>query len=128
MFFISLIDPSGAVTTVLLSASSYVKDNRLLPRGFEKATAEEFIAVRGAATEDADFVGSGDRIRYQIATDGTQGPFVVEAELWYQPIGFRWAHNLGDVTAEEIDRFVGYYEEMADSSAVVVTSARSIAE
>jgi hypothetical protein len=123
-----LADPSGAVTTVLLSASSYVKDNRLLPRGFEKATAEEFIAVRGAATDDADFVGSGDRIRYQIATDGTQGPFVVEAELWYQPIGFRWAHNLGDVTAEEIERFIGYYKEMADSSAVVLTSARVIAE
>ncbi len=123
-----LADPSGAVTTVLLSASKYVKDNRLLPRGFDKATAEEFVAVYGSAASDGDFAGGGDRIRYQVATDGTQGPLSVEAELWYQPIGYRWAHNLADEMAEEIDRFIGYYNEMADSSAVILASAKVIAE
>jgi hypothetical protein len=123
-----LADPSGAVTTVLLSASNYVKDNRLLPKGFDKTTAEEYVAVHGPAFDDADFVGSGDRIRYQVATNGLDGPLTVEAELWYQPIGFRWAHNLGDQQADEIERFIGYYEAMADSSAVVLTSAKVIAE
>jgi len=37
-----------------------------------------------------------------------QGPFHVEAELWYQPIGFRWAHNLGAYEAPEPGRFVHY--------------------
>jgi hypothetical protein len=123
-----LADPSGAVTTVLLSASSYAKDNRLLPKGFDKATAEEFVAVHGAAHDDADFVGSGDRIGYRVATGGAQGPLTVQAELWYQPIGYRWAHNLGDEQADEIERFIGYYEEMADSSAVVLVSTRVVAE
>lgn len=123
-----LADPSGAVTTVLLSASSYAKDNRLLPKGFDKATAEEFVAVHGAAHDDADFVGSGDRIGYRVATGGAQGPLIVEAELWYQPIGYRWAHNLGDKQADEIERFIGYYTEMADSSAVVLVSTKVVAE
>jgi hypothetical protein len=52
----------------------------------------------------------------------------VQAELWYQPIGYRWAHNLGDEQADEIERFIGYYEEMADSSAVVLVSTRVVAE
>ena len=123
-----LADPSGAVTTVLLSASSYAKDNRLLPKGFDKATAEEFIAVHGSASEDSDFADSGDRLRYRVAIEGADGPLIVRAELWYQPIGYRWAHNLSDQQADEIDRFVGYFEAMADSSAVVLASAEAIAD
>jgi hypothetical protein len=59
---------------------------------------------------------------------GAVGPFIVDAELIYQPIGYRWAHNLGDQEAEEIERFIGYYEEMAGQSAVVLASAKAIAE
>jgi hypothetical protein len=49
-----------------------------------------------------------------------KGPFTIEAELWYQPIGYRWAHNLGDQQADEIERFVRYYDEMASVSAVTL--------
>ena len=31
--------PAGAPTTGLLQATQYLKDNRLLPRGFDKRTA-----------------------------------------------------------------------------------------
>jgi len=37
-------------------------------------------------------------------------------------------HNLGDHEAEEIERFIGYYEEMAESSAVVLASANAVAD
>ena len=40
-------DPDGNITTGLLRASAYVKDNRLLPRGFDKTTAVPDIAVFG---------------------------------------------------------------------------------
>ena len=36
-------DHAGHVTTGLLSAIGYVKDNRLLPRGFNKGTAEKIL-------------------------------------------------------------------------------------
>jgi hypothetical protein len=123
-----LADPASEVTTVLLSALSYVKDNRLLPKGFDKATAEEFIAVRGAASSDSDFLGGGDRIRYRIDLAGAEGPLEVDAELWYQPIAYRWAHNLADHQADEIERFVGYYEEVAEISAVLITDTGVIVE
>ena len=122
-----LADPGGAVTTVLLSALTYVKDNRILPIGFEKATAEKAVAVNGKARDDADFIGGGDRIRYVVDTGRAEGPFSIEAELWYQPVGYRWAHNLGDQEAEEIQRFIGYYDEMASVSGVVLTRAQAVA-
>lgn len=123
-----LTDPSGEVTTVLLSALGYAKDNRLLPKGFDKTVAEEFVAVRGAAFEDEDFIDGGDRIRYRVDLQGFEGPAQVEAELWYQPIGFRWAHNLADHQAEEIERFVGYFEEVAEMSAILIADTAVIAE
>ncbi|MCW8985861.1 MAG: cytochrome c family protein [Thermoanaerobaculales bacterium] len=121
-------EPDGSVTTVLLSAITYLKDNRLLPGGFDKATAEEAVAVHGSAEADDDFVGGRDRVGYVVDVSGVEGPFIVDVELMYQPIGYRWAHNLGDQEAEEIERFIGYYEEMADSSSVVLAGAKAIAE
>src|SRR5882724_5174106 len=42
-----LKDAQGRVTTGLLHAVGYLKDNRLLPTGFDKATAGKDIAVVG---------------------------------------------------------------------------------
>jgi hypothetical protein len=120
--------PDGSTTTVLLSAGTYLKDNRLLPKGFDKETAGDEVEVHGSARTDDDFVGGSDRVRYTIAVSKAEGPFIVEAELWYQPIGYRWAHNLGDQEAEEIERFIGYYEEAAESSAVMLASAKVAAD
>jgi len=71
----------------------YVKDNRLLPRGFDKRTADKDIAVQGDAAQDPDFGDKGNSVRYSVATGDAQGPFLIEAELWYQPISYRWAQN-----------------------------------
>jgi len=114
----------GRVTTGLLTAVRYVKDNRLLPRGFDKRTADKDIAVHGDAESDADFSAGGDRTRFIVSTGGAQGPFQVDAELWYQPIGFRWAMNLASYNAAEPKRFVTYYEAMADGSAVRLAHAK----
>ncbi len=120
--------PDKKVTTVLLSAVRYVKDNRLLPDGFDKSTAPGDIAVRGEALEDPDFGGGGDRVLYAVDLDGAQGPFEVQAELWYQPIGFRWAHNLSQQDAAEIQRFVSYYTSLAGQSAVALAKARAMSK
>jgi hypothetical protein len=119
-------DRSGKPTTGLLQAVEFVKDNRLLPRGFDKATAEADIAVHGAAVTDRDFAGGGDRVRYRIPTGGATGPFTADVELRYQPISYRWAHNLSVYDAPEPKRFVGYYEQLASGSSTVLagTSAR----
>ncbi|NOT27774.1 MAG: hypothetical protein HOP16_16935 [Acidobacteria bacterium] len=110
--------PSGAVTTGLLSATRYLKDNRVAPRGFDKATAPADVAVEGGARSDADFLGGQDRVHYRVDVGGAAGPFTIDAEVWYQSIGYRWAENLRGYTAAEPQRFVRYYEAMAPASAI----------
>jgi cytochrome c551/c552 len=113
-------DPSGRPTTGLLTAVSYLKDNRLTPKGFEKAGADPWVAVIGGAREDSDFAAGGDRLRYEMALDGREGPFELDVELRFQVVGFRWAENLRSYRAEETSRFVRYFESMASSASVVV--------
>jgi hypothetical protein len=117
-----LAAPGAKVTTVLLSAVEYIKDNRLLPEGFDKTTADEDIAVKGTAARDDDFVGGGDTIYFRVPVQGYRGPFRVEAELWYQPISYRWAHNLEQQTAMEIDRFISYYKDFSKASGIILAS------
>jgi len=115
-----LKDSQGRLTTGLLAATGYLKDNRLLPAGFDKTTADQDIAVVGDAAEDPGFSAGGDMVRYSVPVGAAAGPFHVEAELWYQPIGFRWAHNLAPYGAPEPQRFVNYYSSMSSSSATVL--------
>jgi hypothetical protein len=115
-----LHDPRGGVTTGLLTALGYAKDNRILPRGFDKTNASRDIAVAGDAVSDPAFVGGSHRTRYNIDVARAEGPFRVVAELWYQPIGFRWAQNLRLQPAPETNRFVTYFESMADASGTVL--------
>jgi hypothetical protein len=119
---------TGSVTTGLLSAVSYLKDNRILPRGFEKGTAPADVAVHGDAVGDADFRAGEDRIRYSIDTASARGPFTLEVQLWYQSIAYRWAQNLKAYTAAEPQRFVVYYDEVAPESALMLTRAARIVE
>jgi len=121
-----MVDQAGKLTTGLLSAVRYVKDNRLLPRGFNKQGADAEIAVLGGAAQDQDFAAGGDKIRYSMNVANAQGPFQVEAELMFQPIGYRWANNLKPYNAEEPKRFVGYYESMSSGSAVRIAQATAI--
>ena len=113
-------DVNGKVTTMLLSGVQYLKDNRVLPMGFDKATAPKDCAVYGAAIEDQDFKGHSDRITYRIPLTSETGMLRLEVELRYQPIGYRWAHNFKDTDAMETRRFVKYFKKFAPSSAVVL--------
>jgi hypothetical protein len=116
-------DQSGRVTTGLADGVGYLKDNRLLPSGFEKRTADKDIAVVGGAADDPNFIAGGDLLCYSVSLNGMQGPFQVKVELWYQPIGFRWAHNLTPYAAMETRRFVGYYESVSSATAEVLARA-----
>jgi hypothetical protein len=116
--------PDGGITTGLLTAIEYVKDNRLLPHGFNKAGATKDVHVVGGAASDANFTGAGDRVRYSIAVGNAEGPFTVEAELLYQPVGYRWANNLKKYDAFEPRRFNGYYDAMGKATTALLGAAR----
>ena len=118
-----MVNQAGVPTTGLLSAVRFVKDNRLLPRGFDKSTADQDIAVQGNAAQDPDFRGGGDRVQYLVPLGDAEGPFQVEVELWYQPISYRWASNLRQYKAMETERFVRYFDSMSSASAVILARA-----
>ena len=116
-----IVDWQDEVTTGLLYGVRYIKDNRLLPVGFNKATVANDIGVFGGALGDSDFVAGGDRIRYELPVRAAVGARI-EAELLYQSIGYRWAENLSDYSSAETDRFVGYYRDTIEGSAVSLAS------
>jgi hypothetical protein len=113
-------DVDGAVTTTLLRGSVYLKDNRLLPVGFDKTTVSGDIAVNGAAAQDSNFEGSGDEILYRIEVGDSAGPFTVTVELLYQSIGYRWAQNLKRYDAPEPVKFLEYYGNVPNAPVLVV--------
>jgi hypothetical protein len=121
-------DSEGNVTTGLLKGLRYLKDNRLLPRGFDKARADRDIAVQGKALGDSNFNDTGDRVLYSVELGQLAGPYAVEAELRYQPIGYRWAQNLDSQDAMETKRFVAYYDSMTDATSVVLARATALVE
>jgi len=107
-----LHDATGEVTTELLRSAGYLKDNRLLPSGYDKETATDEIAVYGTASEDGNFRANGDKIRYEIDITGYEVPFRVDVQLLYQAIGYRWAQNIAQLEFVEAKRFDNYYQSI----------------
>ena len=120
-----IVDADGEVTTALLRGVRYAKDNRLLPSGFDKASAPADVAVRGRAAADTDFRADGDDVRYRIPIQEGVRAATVSVRLLFQTIGYRWADNLRAYDARETNRFVGYYEAHAADSAVVLATAEA---
>lgn len=54
------------VTYTLLRASHFLKDNRLLPAGFDKIMAPQDVAPTADAMNDDNFVGGSDQVSYRI--------------------------------------------------------------
>jgi len=104
-------DNHNQVTYTLLRGMSYLKDNRLLPPGFDKATAPNDVKVAGNALNDGDFVGGSDQVTYRIAGLGGAS-YQVEAELVHQPLAYSFAQDL----FEEVDGEVEDFKTMFNAS------------
>ena len=103
----------GEVTHTLLRAARYLKDNRLLPIGFDKATAPADVAVHGAAATDDDFIGGSDQLRYEVPV-GKATQYRVTARLRYQTLSFGHIQDLlADDHLSEVATFKAYFEQAA---------------
>jgi hypothetical protein len=105
-----MLDTDGGVTWTLLRADSYAKDNRLLPSGFDKATASPDFAVLGGAAEDANFLGGGDLVTYRVPVSGARGPFEVTAELLFQTVSHPFVRDLSATGTDLVARFLTLHE------------------
>ena len=107
-----MADVNDQVTYTLLRGSYYLKDNRLLPKGFEKATAVDDIGVFGAASTDDNFIGGSDKVTYRVDTSGYSGQISIEAVLNYQAISYPFYTDMIKDSDEEplVKRFKNFYE------------------
>jgi hypothetical protein len=117
----------GEATTTLLRGAGYLKDNRLLPAGFDPDSDSD-VAVHGAAVDDEDFAPGGDNVRYDVLLGDSKGPFLVTAELLYQSISYRWIDNLRRSQATEINRLLGYYEDVPNAPLLIVSATAEIGD
>jgi hypothetical protein len=102
-------------------AAGYLKDNRLLPSGFDKHNPPPVSSVIGEAMQDSSFSGGSDSITYQVATNGASGPFTVQVELLYQSVSYRWALNVLESQTEEAQTF-GRMLEQTKNIPVMIAS------
>ncbi len=115
------VDSNRQVTTGLMLASEYIKNNRLLPAGFAKDQVDDDIAVVGDAATDDNFVGGGDEIVYAIPVGGGHSIFTIEVELLYQTISYRWGQKFIGSNSQEGINFLTYTEKV-DNIPVLVDS------
>lgn len=113
------------VTYTLLRAASYKKDNRLLPKGFDKFTAPSDISVVGLAGEDDDFTGGSDRVTYAVAgLDGQN--YTVFVELLYQPLAYHFAKDLFASSAAKAEKFAVMFEKSNYKTSQIASTVSTI--
>ena len=106
-----MADVNDQPTYTLLRGAYYLKDNRLLPSGFDKATAGNDIGVFGAASADGNFIGGSDKVTYRVDTSGFNGDISIEATLRFQAISYPfYADLVKDNDVALVERFQGFYE------------------
>ena len=112
----------GEVTYTLLRGKEYLKDNRILPAGFNKLNAASDIQVVGGALSDDNFVGGSDEIRYQIDSLPA-GSYTVKAELVYQTLADGFAQDLfSDTVTPEVVDFKTLYDAATDKTTVIASA------
>ena len=103
-------DVNGSPTFTLLRAAEHLKDNRLLPTGWNPSHPDaEHTGVYGAASEDESFVDGGDVVTYELNAPAVDGPYRIRAAFLYQTLSPRFAAELFSHSTSEIEAFKRYY-------------------
>lgn len=117
-------DTDGNVTYNLLRGSSYLKDNRLLPTGFDKVTASADTGVYGEALTDANFTGGSDQVTYKISLKGS-GPYTVTARLLYQTVSYQFSKAfVGNDSL--VQTFLSYYQSADKTPELIYSISKTI--
>lgn len=113
----------GEVTYTLLRAWEYIKDNRLLPAGFNKIQADRDIGVYGGASVDANFQGGSDQVVYDWDVSRASGKLTVMVELLFQTLSYPFIADQAKTETALVDNFMGLYNP-TDNVPVLVDAAQ----
>jgi hypothetical protein len=120
-------DVSGKQTDTLLRAATYLKDNRLPPRGYlQSGKMASYTGIKGKAVEDDNFnggekrEGSGaDSVTYFIEAVDAHYPLTIRGRLLYQSSNPRFLANLFEDDLPAVERFEQFYAESPNTPVVV---------
>jgi hypothetical protein len=121
-----MLDSDGLATYTLLRAAIYAKDNRLLPSGFNKATAPADIAVRGSAVDDGNFTAGQDLITYRVNVYGKRRPLTVTGELLFQTVSYPFVEDMRNGATDLVNRFLGFYDATDKTPKMISTVQTSV--
>ena len=120
-----MLNTDNEVTYTLLRAAKYGKDNRLLPKGFDKADVLAAIGVFGKAVSDANFIGGSDQVTYKIDTSGHSRPYTITARLLFTTVAYPFVKDLEkDEELPEVNSFMHLYR-LADKMGQEVTAIQA---
>jgi len=107
-------DPAGNHTLSLLRAAGFMKDNRILPRGYQPGKPlPEGIDSSGIAPVgvdgDPDFLPGSDKIRYQINLGTAAPPFCLTVEALFQSVKPSHLGGMEAARSREEDTFLDLY-------------------
>ncbi|RMG18975.1 MAG: hypothetical protein D6731_00460 [Planctomycetota bacterium] len=117
-----LADAEGRPTYLLLRGVAYLKDNRLLPVGWKPEHPAAVETAPRGTEGDPDHRPGEDSVDYFVDLPARAGPLTVEATLFYQVLGARYADELFAWDTPEVRFFRSAYEA-ADRRPVPAASA-----
>jgi hypothetical protein len=123
-----MANAGGEITTKVMGATEYLKDNRIMPAGQDKFGAVEAIQPRGNAVGDEDFQGGVDEIQYAIDLREETGPFTVTVEVLYQSIAHPWIEAMRGLGSDEVEKFLRFYDAVPNEPVVVASETIEIGE
>lgn len=123
-------DTAGKRTETLIKSASYIKDNRIPPKGFlSSGPMTEYTGIAGKAAGDDDFnisgnqEGSGtDLVSYSIDLNGARSPLTITVQLLYQSSNAVFIENLLQDDTPAISRFKSMYENVSNIPVIVDSS------
>ena len=119
-------DSNATITHTLLRATHYLKDNRLLPAGFDKTSASDDIKVAGLAVADTDFDAGGDTVEYRIPVSAGD-VYTVRAELIYQPLAYGHIQDLfSSIHVPEVDQFKTLFDASTLKAEVIAVDSITV--
>lgn len=111
-----MADPAGRRTTALLRAASYLKDNRILPDGFDASKAPAGIHPAGVAA-DPDFLPGSDTTLYRVS-GLAPGTYSIRVRALYENIKPSHRGVLSRTHSQALDKLAPAV--LAEASAQIV--------
>lgn len=100
-------DGKGQPTTAVTAMATSLKDNRLLPRGWEADGPDAERTRPKGVGDDPDFAGGGDRVSFRVPIpSGEEGRQRIQARLWFQTMPPTWLDDLDATRSAEESRLL----------------------